>query len=472
MASATTPLSLLTAALFSALLTGCHLAPNYHRPDAHIPLRWNQQIIADNTVAVASHTAPPFFSDARLQQLIALTIAGNKDMQVSALNLKKVAAQYGVERLSPLPNITLTLEKTAAHEPAGIFDTVDTGAVTWRQYDAKLVSASWEIDFWGRLQSLKEAALNEYLAAGAASRALRINLIEQTVSAWFTYLSTQQAVGIYERLVNNTLTLKEMAQQACAAGALSQNEVMNASKAADRAQAQLMQLKLQAQQNYNALQLLVGQPLPASLFTGATLDQAWHFPALASGLPSEVLLKRPDIVAAEYQLQAANARIGAARAAFFPTISITAAGGSSSADLGKLLTGGTAAWSFVPSITLPIFDGGKNAANLTNADLNKQIEIVNYQKAIQQAFRDVSDALAGQTAMKAQLDDSEAIYRAALKQYQMSTMSQAAGQLSKESLIQQNNDLLEAQKQQLESRLHYLIQTVKLYAVLGGDNTI
>ncbi|MBK4641294.1 TolC family protein, partial [Enterobacter hormaechei] len=209
-----------------------------------------------------------------------------------------------------------------------------------------------------------------------------------------------------------------------------------------------------------------------SLFNSVTLSQDWRFTLLQSGLPSDVLLRRPDVVAAEYALKAANARIGAARAAFFPSVSITAAGGSTSAELSNLLSAGTASWSFVPSLNLPIFDGGKNAANLSIAELNKQVEIVNYQKAIQQAFRDVSDALAGQAAMKARYGDSEAIYTAAMTQYQMSVMTQTAGQLSTEGLVQKNNELLEARKQLLESRLKYLIQGVKLYSVLGGDSAI
>ncbi|EKE6958190.1 efflux transporter outer membrane subunit [Enterobacter hormaechei] len=468
----TTRFSSLTITLFSALLlSGCGLMPDYHRPETAIPLKWNQQEVSLQGTNVARSSAP-YFNDEKLQQLIKLTIAGNKDLQVSALNLKKVGEQYGADRLSTLPNIGMTVEKTAAHEPAGIYDTVDTGAVTYHQFDAKLVSASWEIDFWGRLRSLKEASLNEYLAAGATSRALRINLIEQTVSAYFNYLSSREAAEISTQLLKNKLTEKEMVHQAYLEGALTQSDVIDADKDADRARSELMAFKLQAQQNYNALQLLVGQPLPASLFNSVTLSQDWRFTLLQSGLPSDVLLRRPDVVAAEYALKAANARIGAARAAFFPSVSITAAGGSTSAELSNLLSAGTASWSFVPSLNLPIFDGGKNAANLSIAELNKQVEIVNYQKAIQQAFRDVSDALAGQAAMKARYGDSEAIYTAAMTQYQMSVMTQTAGQLSTEGLVQKNNELLEARKQLLESRLKYLIQGVKLYSVLGGDSAI
>ncbi|WP_426727488.1 TolC family protein [Enterobacter cloacae complex sp. 288G10] len=292
------------------------------------------------------------------------------------------------------------------------------------------------------------------------------------MSAYFNYLSSREAAEISTQLLKNKLTEKEMVHQAYLEGALTQSDVIDADKDADRARSELMAFKLQAQQNYNALQLLVGQPLPASLFNSVTLSQDWRFTLLQSGLPSDVLLKTPDVVAAEYALKAANARIGAARAAFFPSVSITAAGGSTSAELSNLLSAGTASWSFVPSLNLPIFDGGKNAANLSIAELNKQVEIVNYQKAIQQAFRDVSDALAGQAAMKARYGDSEAIYTAAMTQYQMSVMTQTAGQLSTEGLVQKNNELLEARKQLLESRLKYLIQGVKLYSVLGGDSAI
>ncbi|WNU99166.1 efflux transporter outer membrane subunit [Enterobacter sp. DTU_2021_1002640_1_SI_PRY_ASU_LCPMC_013] len=465
-------LSFLTVTMMTVLMiSGCSLSPEYTRPVSPAPLAWNQHDISFDGNE-ATHASDPFFSDSKIQQLLKLTMDGNKDLQVSALNLKKAGAQYGVDRLSYFPNVSLTAEKTAAHEPAGIFDTVDTGAVTYHQYDVKLVSASWEVDFWGRLRSLRDASLNEYLAADASSRALRLSLMEQSVSTYLAYLADREAVEVARAILENKLVQKDMSRKAMQAGELSQDAVIDAEKDAGRAEAELARLRLQAQQDYNALQLIVGRPLPASLFTGVTLDQDWHFPSLKSGLPSDVLLRRPDIVAAEYELKAANARIGAARAAFFPSVSITAAGGSSSAELGDLLSGGTANWSFVPSVNLPLFDGGKNRANLSIAELNKNIEIVNYQKAIQQAFRDVSDALAGQASIKQQYEQSESVYAASLKQYQMAQATWTAGQISRENLIQKKNELLELQKQMLSARLKYLVQSVKLFSVMGGDNTI
>ncbi|EKY3917384.1 efflux transporter outer membrane subunit [Enterobacter hormaechei] len=472
MAPGTIKLSFLTVTMLTVLMvSGCSLSPEYSRPANQAPLEWNQHDIsfAGNE---ATHATGTFFSDSKIQQLLKLTMEGNKDLQVSALNLKKAGAQYGVDRLSYLPNVSLTAEKTAAHEPAGIFDTVDTGAVTYHQYDVKLVSASWEVDFWGRLRSLREASLNEYLAADASSRALRLSLMEQSVSTYLAYLADHEAAEIARTILENKLVQRDMSRKAMQAGELSHDAAMDAEKEAGRAEAELARLRLQAQQNYNALQLIVGQPLPDSLFNGVSLGQDWHFPSLKSGLPSDVLLRRPDIVAAEYELKAANARIGAARAAFFPSLSITAAGGSSSAELGDLLSGGTANWSFVPSVNLPLFDGGKNRANLNIAELNKNIEIINYQKAIQQAFRDVSDALAGQSSIKRQYEQSESVYAASQRQYQMAQATWAAGQISRENLLQKKNELLELQKQMLSARLKYLVQSVKLFSVLGGDNTI
>ncbi|MCT4715469.1 efflux transporter outer membrane subunit [Enterobacteriaceae bacterium H18W14] len=453
------------------LLSGCTLSPEYHKPDARIPLAWNQQDIALNTkdspVSVGS-----FFSDGKLQQLIKLTIDNNKDLQISALNLQKAGVQYGVEKLTYLPNISLSAKKTAAHEPAGIFNTIDTGAVTYRQYDVKLVSASWEVDFWGRLNSLKEASLSQYLSANASLRSLKISLVEQTVSAYLNYLAARQYADIASQRLKNSLRLQHMRHQAFQAGELNQNSVIDADKDVNNAQADLAQIQLQAQQNYNALELLVGAPLPPSLFDNVTLEQQWRFPILQSGLPSQVLLNRPDIIAAEYQLKAANASIGAARAAFFPSISISAQGGSSTADMAKLLSSGTLGWGFVPSINLPIFDGGKNKANLNLAEINKKIEVINYQKAIQQAFRDVSDALAGQASIEKQSEQMSRLYDASLQQHEMARLSYAAGQTSKENTLQKNNELLSIRKQMLSMRLKYLTQGVKLFAVLGGDNSI
>jgi len=457
-------------AMTSLLLSGCTMVPAYERPHAPLPLSWSAgetSVEEGSTQALAG----PFFRDSKLQQLITLTIANNKDLELSALNLQKYGVQYGVEKLSGLPGITLTAEETAAHEPAGIFDTLDTGSVTYHQYDVKLVSASWEIDFWGRLRSLREASLNDYLAADASSRALKISLIEQVVSAYLIYLADRENIDIARQKLNNVLQLRHMEQRAFAAGGLTQNNLMDADSAVNDARIGLYQMQLQAQQDLNALQLLAGSPLPDSLLI-VSPEHDWAFPRLKAGIPSEVLLKRPDIIAAEYQLKAANARIGAARAAFFPSVSLSAEGGSSTADLSKLLSAGTANWIFVPTIALPIFDGGKNQANLSMAELNKKSEIVSYQKAIQQAFRDVSDALAGQLSLKKQTLQAAASFDTARAQYRMAEATRDAGQISNEAVLQKNNELLAVRQQMLDARLKYLIQGIKLFSVLGGDNSI
>ncbi|WP_431614466.1 efflux transporter outer membrane subunit [Enterobacter kobei] len=453
----------------SLLLSGCTMAPKYQRPEAPVPLAWSHK---DTSVEGIHLTAAngPFFKDSKLQQLIKLTI-DNKDLELSALNLKKSGVQYGVERLSWLPAVSLTAEKTAAHEPAGIFDTVDTGSVMYHQYDVKLVSASWEVDFWGRLRSLREASLNEYLAAGASSRALKISLIEQVVSAYLIYITDQENISIACQKLDNLQQLRHMQQQAYNAGDMTKNALMDADSAVNDAQSELNQTELQAQQDLNSLQLLVGTPLPDSLLN-VSPEHDWAFPLIKAGTPSEVLLKRPDIIAAEYQLKAANASIGAARAAFFPSISITAEGGSSTADMGKLLSGGTANWSFVPTLNLPIFDGGRNQANLSLAELNKKIEIVNYQKAIQQAFRDASDALAGQASLQKQTIQTSGIFDTVKEQYRMAEASRNAGQISNAILLEKNNQLLAVRKQNANTRLKYLIQGVKVFTILGGDDSI
>ncbi|WP_336653580.1 TolC family protein [Leclercia adecarboxylata] len=458
------------AVMTSLLLSACTMVPEYQRPEASVPLAWSYK----DTTAKGIHTPAvnePFFKDSKLQQLIKLTIDNNKDLELSALNLKKTGVQYGVERLSRLPTVSLTAEKTAAHEPAEIFDTVDTGSVTYHQYDVKLVSASWEVDFWGRLQSLREASLNEYLAAGASSRALKISLIEQVVSAYLIYITDQENISIARQKLDNIRQLRHMKQQAFNVGDMTKNTVMDADSAVNDAYSELNQTELQAQQDLNSLQLLVGTPLPGSLLD-VSPEHDWAFPLVKAGTPSEVLLKRPDIIAAEYQLKAANASIGAARAAFFPSISVTAEGGSSTADLGKLLSGGTANWSFVPSLNLPIFDGGKNEANLSLAELNKKIEIVNYQKTIQQAFRDASDALAGQASLKKQTIQTSGIFDTVKEQYRMAEATRNAGQISNATLLEKNNELLAVRKQNANARLKYLIQGVKLFTILGGDDSI
>ncbi|MFH5069599.1 efflux transporter outer membrane subunit [Enterobacter cloacae complex sp. 2024EL-00215] len=454
----------------SLLLSGCTMMPAYQRPETSLPLSWSYKDTSTEGVSTPAFTGL-FFKDSKLQQLIKLTIDNNKDLELSALNLKKSGVQHGVEKLSWLPTVSLTAGKTAAHEPAGIFDTVDTGSVTYHQYDVKLVSASWEVDFWGRLQSLREASLNEYLAADASARALKLSLIEQVVNSYLIYITEQENISIARQKLANILQLQHMQQQAFDAGDLTKNAVMDTDSAVNNAQSELNQTELQAQQDLNSLQLLVGAPLPDSLLN-VSPEHDWVFPLVKAGTPSEVLLKRPDIIAAEYQLKAANANIGAARAAFFPSISITAEGGSSTADMGKLLSGGTANWSFVPTINLPLFDGGKNQAHLSLSRINEKIEVVNYQKVIQQAFRDASDALAGQASLNKQTIQTSHIFDTVKEQYRMAVVTRNAGQISNATLLQKNNELLEVRKQNANARLKYLIQGVKLFTVLGGDDSI
>lgn len=458
------------AVMSSLLLSGCTLAPAYHRPVVTVPLSWSYKESSAESVNTRGLSGP-FFSDSKLQQLIKLTIDNNQDLVLSALNLKKAGVQYGVNRLSWLPGISLAAGKTAAHEPAGIFDTVDTGAVTYHQYDVKLVSASWEVDFWGRLRSIKDASLNQYLSADASSRAMKVSLIEQVISTYLIYIADQENVHIARQKLKNALQLRHMQQLTLAAGGLSKNNFMDANNAVSDAKSALAKIELQAQQGLNALQFIVGAPLPDSLLN-VSPEHNWAFPVLEAGTPSEVLLKRPDIIAAEYQLKAANASIGAARAAFFPSISITAEGGSSTVEMGKLLSGGTAYWSFVPAINLPIFNGGRNQAKLSMAELNKRIEIVNYQKAIKQAFRDVSDALVGQSSLKRQAIEASTLFDTAKQQYLMAVETRNAGQLSNEDLLLKGNALLDVRQQMLNAQLKYLIQGVKVFSVMGGDNSI
>jgi multidrug efflux system outer membrane protein len=455
--------------MVSLALAGCTLQPDYHRPAMPVAARWDT---AGQTGQTATNGADigwkKFFTDPAMNQLIGLALANNRDLRVAALNVETARAQFHIDRAALLPTVNAAVSQTSEHLPGNLYSTQSSGPGTYHQYDANLGITSWEMDFFGRLRSLRDQALESYLATEATRQASQISLIAGVATGYLTLCSDNELLALAQNTANSQLRSYDLTKRSYDAGVSTTQDLAQAETTVRSAQADVAQYTRQVRQDVNALRLLVGTELPSGLAERARLNKDWHFPATPAGLPSDLLNRRPDIIAAEHTLKGANANIGAARAAFFPSISLTAAGGSSSSGLGHLLEGGTAAWSFVPTITLPIFDGGVNQANLDIADAEQKIEVANYEKTIQTAFKEVSDALAGQLTYQQELTSRILDTAANQRNYDASDMRYRQGVDNYLDVLVAQRSLYAAQQSQISTQLGLLEQQITFYKVLGG----
>ena len=457
----------LAAALVVTFLSGCSLMPTYERPDAPVPAGWQQSDTGDARLPAAADIGwQQYFADARLRELIGLALQNNRDLRVAALNIEAARAQYGVVRADQLPTVgagaSMTRSRTAADaSPSG-------REMLGNIYSANLASTGFELDFFGRVRSMSTAALNQYLATQEARDAAQISLIAEVAKAYVAQRTADEAMRISKMALDSREKTYRLAKLRFNAGVISaidlrQNETLIESAHADYA----AQTRLREQAG-NALALLIGQPVPANLPPALPLGKQVAVNALPVGMSSDVLLRRPDIRQSEYQLQAANANIGAARAAFFPRISLTGSFGSVSRELDGLFTGPNMAWSFMPQISLPIFDFGRNQSNLDLANARKNIAVAQYEKSIQGAFREVADQLAARRTLADQLAAQERGYQAERERLRLVQMRYDNG-------ISSSLDLLDAQRQSyaleqalLLTRQAAMNNRIDLYKVLGG----
>ncbi|GAB3627413.1 multidrug transporter [Pandoraea terrae] len=470
----------LPIALAATLMAGCSLAPHYERPEAPVSAAYptgpayKTPAAANENGAAGQRAATPaadigwreFFADPRLQKLIEIALANNRDLRISALNIEAARAQYQIQRSALLPSIGAAGQGTIQRTPG---DLNTTGhPIISRQYSLGVGFSSYEIDFFGRIQSLKDQALENYLAIEDTRKSAQITLVAEVASAYLTWLSDQELLRLTQDTLKSQQSSYDLSKRSFDVGAISGLDLRQAQTPVDTARANLAQYTRQVAQDENALTLLLGAPIPADLPQGRSLDDQGLLTDLPAGLPSDLLLRRPDISAAEHQLKAANANIGAARAAFFPRISLTASAGSASASLGNLFKGGQGAWSFAPSITLPIFAGGSLIAGLDLAQVQKRIEIATYEKAIQSAFRDVSDGLAARGTLDDQIAAQESLVKASEDSYRLSDLRYRNGVDSFLNALVSQRALYGAQQVLITTRLARLTNLVTLYKALGG----
>ncbi|MBA3391269.1 MAG: efflux transporter outer membrane subunit [Deltaproteobacteria bacterium] len=438
-----------------ALGSGCSLAPRYERPAAPIASTWGD---AGTGRTAAELGWRDVFSDPRLQRLIELALRNNRDLRVAALNVELARAQYRIERAAQLP----TLGAGGGVEFRGTTD--DIG----REYRVGL-GLSYELDLFGRVKNLKAAALESYLATVEARRGAHLALVSEIATQYLAERAFDEQLALAKRTLELVTQSSEVTQRLFEQGQRSELDVRTTEAQIQGARAEVARVTRLRVQAENALVMLVGvRALPAGLPAAQPLETQPVVAELSAGVPSEVLLRRPDVLAAEHALRAANANIGVARAAFFPSISLTGFGGLASTTLRGLVSGGALLWTASADLSQPLFTGGRLSATLDVAQVRKQIEVVRYEQAIQNAFREVADALGGRAALDEQLAAQLARVAAEERRFAISETRYRAGIENYLTVLTAQRDLFVAQQQLIETRLTRLTNLVRLYAALGG----
>jgi multidrug efflux system outer membrane protein len=463
----------MTTALGALLfLAGCAtMAPKYSRPAAPVPAAW------PTGAAYKANAAKPgdpvaaevpwreFFVAPQLQKVIELALANNRDLRVATLNIEKARATYRIQRAELFPQIDGTAAGSVQRLPA---DLSGVGhARVAEQYSVGLGVSAYELDLFGRVRSLKDQALEQYLATEEARAAVQISLVAEVANSWLTLAADRERLKLAKDTLESQQSSYELIRRRFEAGASSQLDLRQAQTRVDAARVDIALFTAQLAQSENALNLLVGTALPPELLP-AKLGSVTMVKGLAPGLPSDVLLARPDILQAEHGLKGANANIGAARAAFFPRISLSSSFGTASARLTDLFQPGSMAWNFVPQISVPLFDAGSNRANLDVAKAERDIAVALYEKAIQTAFREVADTLASRGTLGDQLAAQQSLAEATADSYRLSVARYDKGVDSYLVVLDSQRSTYSAEQGLINVRLALLANQVTLYKVLGG----
>jgi multidrug efflux system outer membrane protein len=465
------------AAALATLLGACTLEPHYHRPPAPVPAL--QGGTADDADA-ADIGWREFFPDPQLQQLISLALTNNRDLRIAALNVQSAQAQYRIQRADLFPTVDASGVEQVQHIPFRVLTSglppgilagagpLPTSGVTEHTYNVGVGFTNFELDLFGRLRSLNHAALQQYFSSGETRRSVQLTLVAEIATAYLTVRTDQTLLDITRDTLKSQEDSYALTQKQFSGGTTTELALRQAETTVDTARANIAQYNRQVAQDRDALQLLLGAPIPDGINFSGGLDNGNMVAELQEGIPSDVLVRRPDVLAAEHQLMAANAQIGAARAAFLPAISLTGNFGTESTQLSGLFKGGSRAWTFSPQISVPIFAGGANVANLQATNLARDTAVAQYEKAIQTAFREVADALVARGTLDEQLAAQQALVTASEKAYRLADMRYRGGVDSYLSALDAQRTLYSAQQQLQTVRLLRLQNLVTLYKALGG----
>jgi len=443
--------------LVAAAAAGCSMMPAYERPATPVAGNWPYPVAATGTAA-AELDWQAFFGNTQLRQLIAMALRNNRDLRVAVLNIEQARAQYDIRSADRFPTVNAAV--SGSRTPA-------TGGGSTSAYSAGLAVTAWEIDLFGRVASLGEAALAQYLGTEEGRKAAQTSLVASVANTWLSLVADEELLELTQQTLATREESLRLTRLRFENGAASELDFRQAQSLFENARVAFAQQQRQRAQNINALALLLGQSVPVDMRTGIA-TAAVSLPDLPAGTPSDVLARRPDVRQAEQQLVAANANIGAARAAFFPRISLTAGVGTASSHLSDLFQGGSWGWTAAPSLLLPIFDAGRNSANLRSANVSRDIAMAQYEKAIQSAFREVADALAARATLVQQLDAQSNVVEAESVRFRLSELRYTNGVASYLDLLDAQRSLFAARQALIQTRLAQLQNQVLLYRALGG----
>lgn len=471
--------------VMAALCSGCTLEPHYSRPPPPLPATWNGAAAgAATTTSVSEIGWRQFFPDPTLQRLIKLALENNRDLRTAVLNVQAAQAQYRIQRADLFPTVAASAIEQIQKYPSGVVATggaggaagASTGAAaapvsggtTIRFFEAGVGFTSYELDLFGKVRSLNHAALERYFGTEETRRSSQLSLVAEVASAYLAVLADEIILKVTRETLGSQTESYNLIKRSLDAGTTTALALRQAATTVDTAKANLAQYTRQAAQDRNALMLLLGVPIPDDIQFSSDFEAEKMSADLPVGVPSEVLQQRPDVLAAEHQLIAANADIGAARAAFYPSISLTGNLGTASTQLSGLFKPGSSAWSFSPQISVPIFAGGANVANLDLSKIEKNINIAQYEKTLQTAFREVDDALAARATLDDELAAQRALLEDASETYHLAEIRFRSGVDSFLPVLDAQRSLYSAQQGVVSLELLRLQNMATLYKALGG----
>lgn len=454
-------------------LSGCSMVPDFMRPDLPTTAEWPTGVAyedAQNTVSTESESLlaevgwKDFFKDETLRSLVETSLTNNRDLRMAMANVEVVRAQWQIQRADLVPTVNAAADGSRQRGPM----TNGMGYGLTSRYSVNLATASWELDLWGRVRALNEAALEQFFASQEARRVTQISLIAEIANAWLLLLSDRQLLALTEETLAAQEQSYNLIMESFMLGIGSQLDVAQARTSVETARVNRALYQRLVAQDRNALELLVGIPLTEEMLKGQRLAPEDFLADLPVGLPSDLLLLRPDIRQAEHLMKSANANIGAARAAFFPKISLTGSFGTASLGLNNLFEGGTAAWAFAPQVSIPIFDLGRTQSGLDMAKASYDMMLAQYEKIIQTAFREVADNLAARGTLGKQLEAQTALVAATQTSYDLSFARYRAGVDSYLNVLDAQRSLYAAQQNEISLQMQRLANLVNLYRSLGG----
>ena len=454
----------LTSLMAAMALAGCSFIPVYERPatpvaDTFVPTLHNAAASDRADTTAADLQWQDFFKDARLKRLIELSLQNNRDLRVAVLAIEQTRAQLQVRRADELPTVNAGISGTRG--PAS------SGAIA-STYTAGLSVTAYELDFFGRIRALSQTAQAQLLGSQEARKTVQISLIASVANTYLNLLADDELLRVTREALATRQESLRLMQLKFDNEAASKVDLSQTQSLLEGAKVALAQGMRQRAQDENALVLLLGQPLPPDLPPGLPITSQGLLPDLPAGIPSEILTRRPDIRQAEQQLLANNANMGVARAAFFPRITLTGSAGVVSSDLDTLFSNGTTAWTFVPQLLLPIFDYGRNSANLESAKVAREIAVAQYEKAVQTGFREVADGLAGRATLGEQLRAQNGQLAAEQTRMQLTDLRFKHGAASAFEVLDAQRSLFAAQQAAVQVQVQQVQNLVTLYKVLGG----